>query len=218
VNTFYYYIGGGYESFVGLGSDRLAGWMRRFGLGQKTGIDLPAEAAGFVPSKEWKQETKGEPWFLGDTYNLSIGQGDLLVTPLQVAQYAAAVANGGTLLHPHVLESMKDVRGGERSGPTFAPRSTQLADPGVFETVRLGMRDAVTYGSARALSVLPFPVAGKTGTAQWSSNKQTHAWFTGFSYDTDRPLQVTVIMEGAGSGGEYAVPVAKRIFDQYYNG
>jgi penicillin-binding protein 2 len=216
VNTFYYYIGGGYESFVGLGSDRLAGWMRRFGLGQKTGIDLPAEAAGFVPSKEWKQETKGEPWFLGDTYNLSIGQGDLLVTPLQVAQYAAAVANGGTLLHPHVLESMKDVRGGERSGPTFAPRSTQLADPGVFETVRLGMRDAVTYGSARALSVLPFPVAGKTGTAQWSSNKQTHAWFTGFAPFESPEMVVAVLLEEGGEGSSYAVPVAKDVFQAWW--
>jgi penicillin-binding protein 2 len=185
-------------------------------LGQKTGIDLPAEAAGFVPSKEWKQETKGEPWFLGDTYNLSIGQGDLLVTPLQVAQYAAAVANGGTLLHPHVLESMKDVRGGERSGPTFAPRSTQLADPGVFETVRLGMRDAVTYGSARALSVLPFPVAGKTGTAQWSSNKQTHAWFTGFAPFESPEMVVAVLLEEGGEGSSYAVPVAKDVFQAWW--
>jgi penicillin-binding protein 2 len=216
VNTFYYYIGGGYESFVGLGSDRLAAWMRRFGLGEKTGIDLPAEAAGFVPSKEWKQETKHEPWFLGDTYNLSIGQGDLLVTPLQVAQYAAAVANGGTLLRPHVLESMKAIQGGERSGPTFTPRATQLADREVLETVRLGMRDAVTYGSARALSVLPFAAAGKTGTAQWSSHKKTHAWFTGFAPFESPEIVVAVLVEEGGEGSSFAVPVAKDVLQAWW--
>ncbi len=216
VNTFYYYIGGGYESFVGLGSDRLGAWMRRFGLGEKTGIDLPAEAAGFVPSKEWKQETKHEPWFLGDTYNLSIGQGDLLVTPLQVAQYAAAVANGGTLLRPHVLESMKAIQGGERSGPTFTPRATHLAEKEVLETVRLGMRDAVTYGSARALSVLPFAAAGKTGTAQWSSNKQTHAWFTGFAPFESPEIVVAVLVEEGGEGSSFAVPVAKDVLQAWW--
>jgi penicillin-binding protein 2 len=190
--------------------------MRRFGLGEKTGIDLPAEAAGFVPSKEWKQETKHEPWFLGDTYNLSIGQGDLLVTPLQVAQYAAAVANGGTLLRPHVLESMKAIQGGERSGPTFTPRATQLADREVLETVRLGMRDAVTYGSARALSVLPFAAAGKTGTAQWSSHKKTHAWFTGFAPFESPEIVVAVLVEEGGEGSSFAVPVAKDVLQAWW--
>ena len=190
VNTFYYYIGGGYESFVGLGSDRLGAWMRKFGLGEKTGIDLTAEAPGFVPTKEWKQKVKGEPWFLGDTYNLSIGQGDLLVTPLQVAVYASAVANGGTLVRPHVLESGSDANGAEHPGPVFASRATNLTDPALMETVRLGMRDAVTYGSARALSVLPFEAAGKTGTAQWNVNKKTHAWFIPASF---KKAKVTIL-------------------------
>jgi penicillin-binding protein 2 len=127
VNTFYYYIGGGYESFVGLGVDRLGAWMRRFGLGEKTGIDLPAEAAGFVPSKEWKQEAKGEPWFLGDTYNLSIGQGDLLVTPLQVAVYAATVANGGTLLRLMTSNASMTVELGKAAGELVAHRRPPCA-------------------------------------------------------------------------------------------
>lgn len=111
VNTFYYYVGGGYESFVGLGVDRLTSWMRKFGLGTKTGIDLVGEASGFVPSKDWKLKTKKEGWFVGDTYNLSIGQGDLLVTPLQVAVYTAAIANGGTLVQPHVDKDKRPKNG-----------------------------------------------------------------------------------------------------------
>lgn len=216
VNTFFYYVGGGYESFTGLGSDRVSAWMKKFGLGQKTGIDLTAEAAGFVPSKEWKQETKKESWFLGDTYNLSIGQGDLLVTPLQVATYAAAIANKGTLVRPHVLESMTDVTGGQRSGPTFAPRATYLADPDVLEVVRQGMREAVTYGSARALSVLPFETAGKTGTAQWNSNKKTHAWFTGFAPFDKPEIVVAVLLEEGGEGSSFAVPVAKDVLQTWW--
>ncbi len=216
VNTFFYYVGGGYESFVGLGSDRLVAWMRTFGLGEKTGIDLTSEAAGFVPSKVWKQATKGEAWFLGDTYNLSIGQGDLLVTPLQVALYTAAIANGGTLLRPHVLESSADINGGGISGPTFAPRATHLADPALLETVRLGMRDAVSYGSARALNGLAFEVAGKTGTAQWNVNKKTHAWFTGFAPLATPEIVVAVLIEEGGEGSSFAVPAAKEVMRSWW--
>lgn len=205
VNTFFYYVGGGYESFVGLGNDRLGTWMRTFGLGEKTGIDLTAEAPGFVPTKEWKQKTKGEPWFLGDTYNLSIGQGDLLVTPLQVATYAAAVANGGTLVRPHVMSQ------------PFAARASHVTDPATLETVRLGMRDAVIYGSARALSILPFPVAGKTGTAQWNANKKTHAWFTGFAPFDAPEIVVAVLIEEGGEGSSFAVPVAKEVLQHWWN-
>ncbi len=216
VNTFFYYVGGGYESFVGLGSDRLGAWMRKFGLGEKTGVDLPTEAAGFVPTKEWKQQTKNVPWFLGDTYNLSIGQGDLLVTPLQVAAYASAVANGGTLVKPHVLSGMTAIDGKPVPLPDFTPLATHLADPKDIETVRLGMRDGVIDGSARALSVLPFPAAGKTGTAQWSSTKNTHAWFTGFA-PFDRPeIVVAVLLEEGGEGSAVAVPVAKDVLQGWW--
>lgn len=216
VNTFFYYIGGGYESFVGLGSDRLSAWMRKFGLGEKTGLDLTAEASGFVPSKEWKQETKKEAWFLGDTYNLSIGQGDLLVTPLQVATYAAAIANGGTLVRPHVLESTLDVNTQQRIGPSFTPRATRLAEPADVETVRWGMRDAVTYGSARALSILPFEAAGKTGTAQWNSNQKNHAWFTGFAPFTNPEIVIAVLLEEGGEGSGFAVPVARDVLQEWW--
>jgi penicillin-binding protein 2 len=205
VNTFYYYVGGGYESFVGLGVDRLTAWMRKFGLGTKSGVDLIGEANGFVPSKEWKEKAKGEKWFVGDTYNLSIGQGDLLVTPLQVAVYTSAIANGGVLVQPHVAK--KDV----------APRTEHLTTPEVLKTVQAGMRDNVTEGSGRALSTMRFAVSGKTGTAQWNSNRKTHAWFTAYAPSDKPEVVVTVLLEEGGEGSSVSVPVTREVLDAWYD-
>ena len=206
VNTFFYYLGGGYNQFIGLGVDRLTEWMRKFGLGSKTGIDIPGESAGFVPSQEWKEKTKSERWFIGDTYNLSIGQGDLLVTPLQVASYTATIANGGHPVTPHL--KMDDTR---RSVST----STTIAPPEAVQTVRLGMRDTVVYGSGRALAALPIPVAGKTGTAQWRSDKPNHAWFTSFAPFEKPEIVVTVLLEEGVEGSSTAVPVARDVLNAW---
>lgn len=206
VNTFFYTIGGGYEGFVGLGVDRLAEWMRKFGLGSKTGLDLPGERDGLVPGRDWKEKTKGERWFVGDTYNLSIGQGDLLVTPIQVAAYTAAIANGGFKVEPHFA----------RTG-TSTEMGARLADASIINIVRQGMRDNITYGSGRALSTMSFPVAGKTGTAQWSSTKPTHAWFTAFAPYENPEIVVTVLLEEGGEGSSTAVPVAREILQAWWD-
>ncbi|MBI3290702.1 penicillin-binding protein 2, partial [Candidatus Falkowbacteria bacterium] len=108
VNTFFYTIGGGYEDFVGLGVEKIKAYAVRFGLTQKLGIDLPNEAAGFFPSIAWKEKTKGERWYVGDTYNLSIGQGDILITPLQLALWTSTFANGGTVYKPYVVKEILD--------------------------------------------------------------------------------------------------------------
>lgn len=209
VNTFFYTVGGGYESLVGLGVDRLTDWYRRFGLGSKTGIDLPGEASGFVPSQKWKQETKGERWFVGDTYNLSIGQGDLLVTPLQVAAYTSAIANGGFKVVPHL------------EFPDIAPTSTLSGQPitsgDIIKTVQQGMRDNVTYGSGRALANMPVPVSGKTGTAQWSSDNNYHAWFTSYAPSDKPEIVVTVLLEAGGEGSSVSVPVARKVLEAWWS-
>ncbi|MCK9360767.1 penicillin-binding protein 2 [Patescibacteria group bacterium] len=206
VNTFFYTVGGGYESFVGLGVDRLGEWMRKFGLGSETGLDLPGEREGLVPTREWKEKTKGERWFVGDTYNLSIGQGDLLVTPVQVAAYTAAIANGGYRIEPHFARTGTSTEMGER-----------LADASIINTVRQGMRDNITYGSGRALSTMPFPVAGKTGTAQWHSEKDYHAWFTSFAPYENPEIVVTVLLEEGGEGSAVSVPVARDILQAWWD-
>lgn len=199
VNTFYYMIGGGFQSFQGMGPDALARWMQAFGLGAKTGIDLTGESAGFVPTRSWKETQRKQPWYVGDTYNLSIGQGDLLVTPLQVARYTAAIANGGDLVTPHLRQD------------AAAPRTPTGATAEFVRVAREGMRDAVTAGSARGLSVLSVSSGGKTGTAQWNSNRNTHAWFTAFAPYEAPEIVVTVLVEEGGEGSSVAVPIAREV-------
>ncbi|KKR84382.1 MAG: Penicillin-binding protein 2 [Candidatus Uhrbacteria bacterium GW2011_GWF2_41_16] len=211
VNTFFYIIGGGYNTFIGLGVERIVAYARVFGFGSKTGIDLPSEAEGFLPSKEWKEKGKGERWYVGDTYHLAIGQGDLLVTPLQLAVASATVANGGTRWTPHVVHAIDE----NLVEPEGIILSDQLQQ--ALKIVQEGMRQAVTRGSAKSLSTLPFAVAGKTGTAQVAGGKQTHAWFVGFGPYEDPQIVVTVLVENGGEGSSVAVPIAKDIFFWWYN-
>ncbi len=202
VNTFFYMIGGGNESFPGMGLEKLMTAALTFGYGQKTGVDLPGEADGFLPSKKWKEEAKGEPWYIGDTYNVSIGQGDFLVTPLQVARATAVFANGGNLVTPHfVLGDDQPVQ--------------NILEDDIVDIVRDGMRQTVTAGSARMLQTIPVPVAGKTGTAQWSSTKDPHSWFTGFAPFEDPEIVITVLVEQGGEETS-ALPITQDILRWYF--
>ncbi len=213
VNTFYYYLGGGYGTFTGLGVDTMTAYLQRFGFGSKLGIDLPGERSGFLPSKEWKEETKKERWYIGDTYNLSIGQGDLLVTPLQIASLTATVANGGTLYGPRVVRGIQHV--GEQEIQDTSPiiLRDRVIDDVYLRVVRAGMRDCVTTGSCRRLSTVPGSIAGKTGTAQWSNNKDPHAWFTSFAPYDNPEIVFTVIIEEGEGGSTAAVPAAYEFYN-----
>lgn len=207
VNTFFYLAGGGDDTHQGLGVKRMTDYMRLFGLGDELGIDLPSEATGFLPSMEWKLKAKGEPWYIGDTYHLSIGQGDLLVTPLQVATYTATIANGGTFYLPHLLKSASDANGIITETKPQVIRNNFINE-GNLQVVREGLRQGVTSGSSRALSSLPFTVAAKTGTAQFGDN-QMHAWFTCFAPYENPQIAIAVLVEGGGEGNAVALPIAK---------
>ncbi len=202
VNTFFYAIGGGTGDFVGMGIERLMEWAKTFGLGEYTGIGLSGESRGFLPSKAWKEEAKGEPWYIGDTYNVSIGQGDVLVSPLQIARMTAVFANGGDLVTPVLV---KDTQG-ER---------VQVMEDDVVQTVQQGMRDTVLRGTAQAFQSLPVTSAGKTGTAQWSSTLQPHSWVTGYAPYENPEVVITVIVE---QGGEFSLasPIAREVLASYF--
>jgi penicillin-binding protein 2 len=212
VNTFFYTVGGGYQSFVGLGIDRLDKYFSLFGIGKPLGIDLPNEAAGFVPTPAWKKTAQGISWYIGDTYHVSIGQGDLLVTPLQMASWTATVANGGTVWQPHLADAFVDDSG--KVIKTYRPTAlaTHIVDDKYLATVREGMRETVTGGSAQSLKAVAMDVAGKTGTAQ-VSGKDNHAWFTGFGPYEDPQIAVMVLIEQGKEGSTVSVPVARDIFD-----
>lgn len=209
VNTYFYVVGGGFAEQTGLGVERIAKNAALFGFGAKTGIALPGESDGFLPSKDWKQEVKGERWYVGDTYHLAIGQGDALATPLQVAMANATIGNGGTRFVPHLVEKIGD--------KPVAPEPVDVAlNADDVQVVREGMRGAVTYGSARFLNSLALPVAGKTGTAQASIDKPTHAWFEGFGPYDNPTLAVVVLVENGGEGSSVAVPIARDIFEWWF--
>ena len=217
VNTYFYYIGGGYEDFVGLGVDRIVEYGKLFGLGTQTGIDLAGEASGFLPTREWKQEAKKERWYIGDTYHLAIGQGDLSATPLQIAAMTAVFANGGNLYRPHFV---KEVLNGDDEVINLVEAEavrSDFIDNYNLMVVRSGMRQTVTAGSARSLSSLPVTMAGKTGTAQWSSKHDYHAWFTGFAPYDDPELVITVLVEEGGEGSDAAVPIVREFMQWYYS-
>lgn len=212
VNTFFYYIGGGYGEFKGLGVTKIDQYLNLFGFAKKTGIDLLGEQAGNIPTPENKKQADGTDWYVGDTYNLSIGQGGLLVTPIQIAAMTAAVANGGTLYEPHVGLALVDPV--TKKSQPIAPKviKNQLVSPDIIQTIQLGMRDCVIYGSCRQLSALPFAAAGKTGTAQWNKNKSNHAWFTSFAPFDKPEIVVTILVEEGGEGSSISAPIAYEFY------
>lgn len=204
VNTYFYAVGGGWKDTEGLGVDRIRNYAELFGLNSQLGIDIRGEATGFLPTKEWKLKTKGEPWYIGDTYHLAIGQGDLLVTPLQVSEYVSVIANGGTLYKPHLVKKI----GGTEIKTEVIRRD--FIDAENLATVRAGMRDTVLTGSAKSLQSVPIEVAAKTGTAQFGSGEEYHAWFTAFAPYDHPEIALTILIEGGGEGSIVAAPIARK--------
>ncbi len=215
-DIYFYIISGGFEDREGLGSARLVKYYKKFGVGSELGVDLPAENPGLVPTPEWKMETKGEEWYLGDDYNIGIGQGDVLATPLQVANFTAAVANGGKLMKPFIVK--KIINNNEDFVKSLEPKVIRenLGSRENINTIQQAMRQTVEDGTAKGLASLPFAVAGKTGTSQYGDLSKTHAWFTCYAPYEDPEIVVTVLVEGGGEGSKTAAPIASEIL-QWYN-
>ncbi len=222
-NVYFYYLAGGFadEGFRGLGVEKVAEYARAFGLGSQTGIDVAGESDGFVPDADWKQATLGEAWTIGDTYNFGIGQGYVAATPIQMLRAITAIANGGTLVTPHVVSEYKDSLGNTLA--TQASESSTVPVDGVnLQVVGQGMRQSVTSGVARNSGVAGVAVAGKTGTAEYGAIRddgtyETHGWFAGYAPAEDPEIAVVVFVQ-RGSGGNDASPAAAHIFDYYFSG
>lgn len=216
VNTYFYIVAGGYKSFSGLGHRTLLSYYRLFGIDKKTGIDLPGEHSGFVPSPEWKKEKIGESWYIGDTYHIAIGQGDIFATPLRIHTMTEYFSNSGWAAVPRVFHSYAPSK--DTSIPSGQPRYTLKGgiDAEHIRTVREGLRQTVLAGSGRRLSTLPVTAAGKTGTAQWKSTARPHAWFTGWAPFENPQIVVTVLVEEGEEGSRSAIAVADDIFRWYF--
>jgi penicillin-binding protein 2 len=222
-DVFFYKVAGGeppdFDS--GLGEDRLAAYARMFGIGQLLGIDLPGEAKGLVPDPAWKRKTIGDVWTIGDTYNMGIGQGYVLATPLQVANYTTIVANGGTLYKPQFVHAVTDAEG--RLIRTIDPQVIRrvAVDSQNFAIVREGMRLGVTSGTSVNANLADITVAAKTGTAEYYGPKvnghlPTHAWFTAFAPYENPQIVVTIFVYGGGEGSAVAAPAAAEILRAYF--
>lgn len=230
-NIFFFITSGGdFKTTGGLGDDIetsatiLATWARRFGMGQATGIDLYGEANGLIPDPAWKRRHYvGEPWgpgdndwFLGDTYNTSIGQGNVLATPLQIARMTASIVNGGRLVTPHVVNRVIGPDG--EIVRTVEPKFTDVGvSQRTLEIIKEGMLGSVQYGAGMAAVSQTTTIAGKTGTAEFfkpGGILSQHAWFTGFAPYNDPEIVVTVYFD-VGAGGPKAAPVAAKIVDYY---
>lgn len=241
-DVFFYKVGGGWEAggFAGLGIDALAKWGRAFGLGQPTRIRLPGEAVGHVPDQQWKRLVKQERWTTGDTYNMSIGQGDVLVTPLQILNATTAIANGGTIYEPQLVYQIQDADGVVLQ--SFEPRELRHVNvsPEHLAVVAEGMRGAAAWDDGTARLVFegsPVHVAAKTGTAEYcpsyqredgtwdcrldaDGNQLTHAWFTAFAPYENPEIALVVFVNGNNEsviqGSEVAAPIARQIIDYYF--
>jgi len=215
-NVYFYTVGGGYEDQKGLGPTRIKKYLELFGWGAKTGIDLPGESEGFVPDPSWKKEAKGENWWDGDTYHLSIGQGDLSITPLQVVTAFAAIANGGKLLKPQVVQKIVDSNKNviEEIKPEVIREN--FIDPENLQIVREGMRGAVFYGSSAILGDLAVKAAAKTGTAETSKEEIYHNWVTVFAPYEDPQIVLTVMIEDVKGMQPAAARVAKPVLEWYF--
>ena len=212
-DTYFYTVGGGYGGVEGLGIDRIEEWSKKFGFGEKTGIDINGEVSGFVPNGEYKD------WYLGDTYITSIGQGDFLATPLQTNMVTSYFANGRELLKPQIVK--------EAGGKAYEKKvlARDLVSQRTLGFVREGLRQAVSPGGT-GYPVFDFPdvygveLAGKTGTSEYiapNGEEKTHAWFTVWGPLEDAEIVLTVFLEGGGGGSDDAAPIARSLLDYWFS-
>lgn len=216
-DIFFYSVGGGYGNIKGLGIDRITKYLRDFLADKALGIDLAGEQSGFVPDPTWKLATKGEPWFTGDTYNISIGQGDLLVTPLWLSTYTAAIANEGIIYRPEVVNKIVN-----KENETLELFEKEIIGQVDFDladlrAVQEGMRQTATTGTSRLLANLPVPVAAKSGTAEVLKGKSSNSLITVYGPYQDPNFVLSVVIEGINQNQQgLATQVAYDFLTKYF--
>jgi penicillin-binding protein 2 len=204
-DTFFYQIA------LGTQAKPIQEWSYRFGLGQPTKIGLPGEAAGLVPDENWKQKRLGEPWYAGDTVNLSIGQGFMSATPLQMAVATSVVANGGWRVQPILSYHLPD---------SLDPRPIQREWIGLssstLQVLRQGLQQVVRAGTGGRAALAHISVAGKTGTAE-DPPRRSHAWFVGYAPFEHPEIVVVAFLENSGSGGGVgAAPIVREVIQAFF--
>ncbi len=210
-----------------MGIETMAAYMRVFGLGRKTGIELPSERIGIVPTPSWKERVKQEIWLPGETISASIGQGYVTVTPIQMAQVTAAFANRGVVYRPHLVRAIMERTSGRVQELPVVPRGRLNIHSETIDRVRAAMEAVVTDGTAKRAKSPLVTIAGKTGTAQTASIRidtedeetpkrlKDHAWFVSYAPVEEARIAVAVLVEHMGHGGSAAAPLARRLIETY---
>jgi len=230
-DVYFYCLSGGCPQLGfpnGLGNKTLASYDRMFGLGSRTGIDLPDEVPGIVPDQDWKQRTLHDIWVLADTYYMGIGEEYVAATPVQMLRVVAAIANGGDLLHPHLVHEIRDANG--NVVPLNEPnvvRHLPISEQNI-ETMRQGMLQVVESGSATQAQVPGVRIAGKSGTAEYGTQLTAgvgeaangtyneSGWFVSYA-PYDNPQVALVVFHRRGGGAATAAPVSSQIWNYYFN-
>ncbi len=209
-----------------MGIDTIASFAKRLGLGRETGIELPSERSGIVPSTAWKEKVRHEPWFPGETISAAIGQGYVTVTPLQMAHLTGIVANDGFSYRPRLVQAIMDRATGQLQEVKAVAENRISFRPGTLDVIRDSLADVVNEGTAtRAKSTL-VTIAGKTGTAQTAALRtgpekdipkklRDHAWFVSYAPVENPRIAVAVLVENMGHGGSAAAPLAKQVIEEF---
>ncbi len=215
-NVYFYALGGGWNNIQGLGVNKMSKYSEYFGLGKTLGIDIPGETSGRIPDAEWKFKEIGDRWYIGDSYHMSIGQGFMTTTPLQMASATAVVANKGILYKPRIVNKIIKTDGQEEINQTEIVRNNFISGVN-FEKIKQAMRETVLSGSGRTLNDMKTETAGKTGTAQFGNKTRTHSWYVSFAPYQNPEIVTAVIIESGGEGHDWAVPVTEQILREYFN-
>lgn len=215
-NIYFFTIGGGFGNIRGLGIERMAKYLINSFANKVLGIDLPSEAHGFVPTPEWKEKTRNEPWYQGDTYNTSIGQGDLSVTPLWLNSYISAIANGGTIYQPRVASRIID--NDKNTLQDFSAKAIGKLPfkEAVISEVRSDMEETVLSGTAQIFKDLPVRSGAKTGTAEVVKGQSINSLFTVFAPLDHAEVSMTILVEGSASNQGLALRTAYNVLNWYF--
>jgi len=209
-NVYFYQLG------LRLGVKRIIRYARLFGLGKPTGIDLGSEKPGFLPTPDWKKKHKGEAWYGGDTVNLSIGQGYILVTPVQMLKVISVIANGGYLIKPHLIKKIVGPRGNLIK--EFQPQKMERVplSSATLNFLRRSLRGVVREGTGWRAENKTVEISGKTGTAELSEGEKPHNWFIGYASSTHLRLAIVVLVENREEDIQIAPQIAGKIFSQIF--
>ncbi|MDD4074192.1 MAG: penicillin-binding protein 2 [Candidatus Pacebacteria bacterium] len=217
-NVFFYNVGGGYKDFIGLGVEKINKYLSYFGFGSKTGIDLPEEKEGLVPTPEWKKEMFDTTWYPGDTYNLSIGQGYIKGTPLQLSIAVSAIANGGYIVKPKIVKSILDDKKNIIEEFSTEINYTVPISLSSINEMKESMKETVTssLGTARSLQYLPVSSAAKTGTAETGKYQVYHNWITAFAPYEEPEIVLTIVVENVPNNMGLANLIAREVLGYYF--